>query len=112
MVGNMGVATPETYRKHFGSYKEACRRAGLDPNGPRPLLEGDAIDILSQYSLLGNTTTVRLAVHRSQETVASVLDKYGIRHTPGMTDKERREARAFAATMARRLAGMPDEETE
>ena len=105
-----GVPSSGTYVRRFGSWRQACVGAGLSPNAPYPRYEGDGVDILNAYAIVGTTTAAARIVHTANETVSSVLTKYGVEHTPGMSENQRREAKAWAATMARRLSGMPDEE--
>ena len=106
-----GTPSVATYRLRFGSWRQACARAGLSPNpGPTPKHEGDGVDILNAYSVVGTISGAAQIVHVALERVTSILTKYGVEHTPGMSENQRREAKAWAATMARRLSGMPDEE--
>jgi hypothetical protein len=99
-----GTASPTTYLLRFGSLTETARRCGLPSNLPRPLAEGDDIDILNRFAIGGNYRRVAQNVHRTQADVLIVLLKYGV--TPSLVEAERRKAQAWAAEMARRLAGV------
>lgn len=103
---------PDVYRKRFGTKADICRLTGLPPVVAAPLTFGDNRDILQRYSVGAGVVDLSRSLHRGTEAIGTVLTKYGVAYGPGLTEPQRREARAFAATMARRLAGLPDEEIE
>lgn len=96
--------------RRFGSYSEACRRAGLPPNLPRPISEGDEIDVLNRYALGQGIHDLGTATHHEHHRIRAILEKYGV-PTPrlGASERERRDSREFAATITRRLSGMADD---
>ena len=100
--GMADVPSASSFRNHFGTYADACRRAGLPVNQPRPVSEGDEIDILNLYSLTGSGERLARSLHRSWPTVKAVLDRYGVKVSNN--EAERREAQAWAAVIAQRLA--------
>jgi hypothetical protein len=100
--GRGDVASAAGFRLRFGSYTEACRRAGLPLNLPRPITEADEIDILSTFAITGSGERLAQSLHRSWPTVKAVLDKYGVASSKNY--RERREAQVLAAEIVRRLA--------
>lgn len=105
-----GLPSEMYWRGHFGSYSDACRRAGLDPNLPIP----DGIDtdvaILTSYALYGTINKVARHLGVQNNRVMGVLASYGapfpvsLGFGHGTSTATRRE---WAADMARRLAGEP-----
>jgi Homing endonuclease associated repeat len=106
-----GTPVADVYRRRFGSKVEICRLTGVRPYFAAPLAFGDSIDILNRYALGLGVVDLSRVLHRAHSEIADVLTKYGVPYGQ-MPESQRREARAFAATMARRLAGLPDEEEE
>lgn len=52
--------SPTTYYRRFGSYREACEEAGLEPNGHAPVSEEELIRALQDLAdELGRTPTRR-----------------------------------------------------
>jgi hypothetical protein len=102
----LGLPTRIFWEHHFGGWMEACRRAGLPINAPLPVCPGDEVDILNRYALTGSLTTVALQTHRARDTIHVVLARYGVTPPVGRFGAEARlrEAREWAAEIARRLA--------
>ena len=112
-AGDLGHAngTPShpTYYEKFGSLTEVARLCGLPPNLPRPVREGDEIDMLNQFAVLGGILRAARACHFPERSVRSVLAKYGVPILPNGVgsrhpEAERAKARAWAAEIAQRLA--------
>ena len=91
--------------RRFGGYREACLKAGL-PNSPFAKREGDHIDLLNAYSIIGTIDGTCRVVHCNQRKLYEVMAIYGI--VPGRTEPERRAAQRQAVVIARRLAGVED----
>jgi hypothetical protein len=91
-----------TYRKHFGSFPEACRQAGLDPNLPTPSGLDFDLQVVTAYATTGRLNDVASALSTSVERIQRVFARYGYPFPPGYSGPGRRE---WAADMARRLAG-------
>lgn len=99
-----GTPSHRSYYQRFGPLEETARRCGLPPRmpGTRIITEGDEVDILSQYAVLGSKRRVRLATHHDAGWCDRVYAKYGV--VPSRHEPERRKAQAWAAEMAQRLA--------
>lgn len=95
------------YGKRFGSYREACRKAGL-PANLSPELNGEQeLAVLNAYAVTGSVSRTARTTRHADFMVKKVLDRYGIWWGPFPRDSMRLPAQEFAATVARRLAGMP-----
>jgi hypothetical protein len=101
-----GLMTAKSYHNRFGSYTEVCRRAGLVPNKFRSFGFTDEVDILVAYANDGNARRVGGSTGHGEARVLSTLHRYGYPFAPRDSSPRRME---WAADMARRLAGMPDE---
>lgn len=101
-----GLPTNVTYAAHFGSYANACRLAGLDPNLPIPKDGAFDLRALTAFAAMGSTKKVASHLHVDQPAVAAVFGRYGCPFPPYGSVKQRRE---WAADMARRLAGVQDQ---
>lgn len=101
-----GLPCLDTYWRHFGSYSAACRLAGLDPN--TPFVPSDReVNFLTAYATVGSRKRAALVAGIHHETAARILAKYGFPFAP--YDREHvAERKAWAAEMARRIAGWPD----
>jgi hypothetical protein len=98
-----GVPDPTIYNRRFGSYIEACRRAGLEPNLPKPLSSETDLRALVAFAVSGDERRAADAAGLSSHQVVAVLHRYGF---PFPVRGYRGEgAREWAADMARRLAG-------
>lgn len=101
-----GLPAQITYRSHFGSYGNACRKLGLDPNLPVPMTTDLETRILAGYATIGSAHKVAGLLHLSDQRVLSVMHHYGYPYPPGYSGPGRKE---WAADMARRIAGWPEE---
>ena len=104
-----GLPDQATFCGHFGSYGNACRAAGLDPNLPTPQTLDIEVAVLTAYATIGSIKRAARAVGIGSPLAAKVLEKYGAPFFVGgygpTSTKERRE---WAGNMARRLAGVED----
>lgn len=91
-----------TYIRRFGSYPEACRQAGLDPNLPVVMDSDLEVRILTAYATTGDSHSVARLLHVSIPRVLSVLHRYG-QPFPG-TRRFTPDRRHWASEMAQRLA--------
>lgn len=105
-LSRLGAPTASAYAKRWGSYSQACREAGLDPNLPKPLRGEDEIAILSAYAVTGGVKRTATATGLGELKVMATLHRYGFPFPGGYNGPGRRE---WAADMARRLAGWPEE---
>lgn len=96
-----GLPNVQTMVHRFGSYTKACRRAGLEPNLPRPLTTEVEARVLVAYAVTADATRVGEALDMSRDRVFTVLHKYGYPFGRGGNHHEARKA--WAAEMARRL---------
>lgn len=109
-LSRYGLPWAPTYVRRFGSYPEACRRAGLTPLR-LPIPPDFEVQVLNLYAMLGDTTLVAQQLHRHHKPIANVLRRYGIvlgngwRTPASLRERERLKA----AEIARRLAGWPEE---
>lgn len=105
-----GLPSWPVYMRCFGSYREACSRAGFIPNVPLPVSDSDELAILTAYAMSGSAQKVAKRVHRGTAAVTKVLSSYGVPLFPFTPERsaERRKAREWAAEMARRISGWPD----
>jgi hypothetical protein len=109
-MARFGMPGVGTYVRHFGSWSRALLRAGLTPRVPIPVDGEEEIAILSRYSREGSVDRVSQSLNRAESTVSAVLHRYGVPLLHGRWNgRDRKEAMQWAATVARRLAGMPDE---
>ena len=111
MGSRFGMPSNCTYQTRFGGLSEVARRAGLPTNLPIPITFGDEIEILNRYAIGQNLADIAHAIRKWPPLVSAVVTKYGVPVVAGGSHAKRQEARAYAATIARRLAGMPDEAT-
>lgn len=104
-----GLPDANTFASHFGSYSEACRRAGLDPNLPVALDNELEIKVLVSYATLGSILRVAKHLGLGQDRVSDVLHRYGFPYPDvggyGLVSLRRQ----WAADMARSLAGTAQE---
>lgn len=104
-VKRFGLPAYSTYRKRFGSWSEACQKAGLPPNVPMAGGEGSDQIILTAFAMSGGIRRAAAAANVDATRVTEVLNRYGfpfpIRSGP-VADIPARKA--WAAEMARRLA--------
>lgn len=109
-----GIPTRHAYEHHFGSWAEACRRAGIAANVPgqwarRAITDQEEIAVLSGYAMSGTMGRAAKAAGISWQRATAILTGFGIKTLPGESPL-RRGQMATAATIARRIAGWPDEE--
>lgn len=106
-----GLPVRKTYVTRFGSWDEACRRAGLVLNVPLSRRDDFEAVVLETYATLGTITKTARHLHVDRKSVEAVFTRYGApfadRLGKGGLDTTAR--RQWAAMIARRLAGMPDE---
>lgn len=100
-----GVPGHLTYRRRFGSYSEACRKAGLDSR-LLPISDDERVTILTAYATTGSVTETARAAHRKETRVRQVLADFGYPFPAHYAGSGRRE---WAAEMARRLAGTTEQ---
>lgn len=100
-----GLPHWKTFYHHFGSYSEACRRVGLDPNLPVP--DGRNLDIaaLVAYATTGSARRAARLVPMNATRIEHLFHRLGapfvIYGHGGVNSKARRE---WAGEMAKRLA--------
>lgn len=95
-----------TFSRRF-THEELCQRAGVPPNLPVPMDGDREVQVLSAYSIIGDVTKVAEKLGMAHKTVAAVFSRYGCPYSGyGRSGSLRRE---WAADMARRLAGLPEE---
>jgi hypothetical protein len=103
-----GLPDATIIARHFGSYAQACRAAGLDPNLPIP--NDDNFDglALAAYATFGDTHSAADHLHVSHRRVSAVLARWGFPFPlvpfGGGRAANRSDRKAWAADMARRLA--------
>lgn len=103
-----GLPSPQTYQRRFGSFTEACRRAGLEPNLPMAESTDTEVRMLVAYATLGNTDRAAKALHTSGVRYRALFAKYGAPFVVALgygRGHDNSARRAWAAEMARRLAG-------
>lgn len=102
-LARYGLPPHVTYAYHFGSYAEACRRAGLQANVPAA--DGSVeVAFLSAYSVTGNIHKACRTAGVGRDRADRILARYGFPF--GSYDHRFDGARrAWAADMARRLSG-------
>ena len=110
------MATRKTYEKHFGSWVKACKKAGIEPNVPSMWLSRSPSDeedgaTLAAYAITGSYAKAAARLSMSGERAISILMRYGIGPVNGNTVNSglRHRQMELAATIARRIAGWPDE---
>lgn len=110
-INRFGLPTTKVFARRWGSYRNACKAAGLTPNlispgQPQPVEE--AIRILVAYANTGgNSEKAAEALGLASSTVQRTLRRYGFPFSFGRpTDAIRRQKVEWAADMARRLAGV------
>lgn len=109
-----GIPSRHTYEDHFGSWHEALRRAGIQPLIPgqwarREVTDQEQLAVLSGYATSGTMVRAAKAAGISWQRATVILGRYGIQPLP-QDSPHRHEQMAVAATIARRIAGWPDEE--
>ncbi len=102
-----GMPSTPTYIKRFGSFVNACRKAGLQPNLPTPSGPDRDVAFLVAYATLGNIHKACRVVGMAYPTAASILSTHGF---PFGSYEQRysNDRKEWASEMARRLAGWPD----
>lgn len=90
-----------TYRRRFGSYTEACRKAGLDSR-LMPISDDEQVTILMAYATTGSVTDTARVSHRRADRVRQILSAFGYPFPPHYSGPGRKE---WAADMAGRLVG-------
>ncbi len=106
-----GLPRPALYTRRFGSYANACRRAGLVVD--LPLAKRDDFDALAleTYATVGTITKTARHLHVDRKAVEAVFARYGAPFTErlGLGGQTTEGRKAWAAEMARRLAGIEDQ---
>lgn len=97
-----GMPNIQTYVHRFGSWAEACRKAGLQPNLPHGSHPLDPVTVLVAYATVGSTARAALRLGTAEERVSKVLADYGF---PFPQRSKSPDRLVWAADMARRLAG-------
>jgi hypothetical protein len=101
-----GLPSSDAYRDHFGSFSEACRKAGLDPNLPMVADEEETIRALVAYATTGSFKAAARATTIGSPQIASIFARYGCPYpSTGGNHEVHQMRREWAADMARRLAG-------
>lgn len=106
-LNRLGLPGRKTLVTRFGSYAEACRKAGLDPNLPVPLDSDLEAQILTAYATHGSMEKTQKQVGVHQRRVEAVFAKYGapfVDRSRGRGGPDTSARRAWAAEMARRVA--------
>lgn len=105
-----GLPYLSTFAHRFGTYATACERAGLMPNLPVPTTTDSDVAALVAYATTGTLRKAAAATGIGANRIGRVMHRYGapfgVLNGHGMDTQSRRQ---WAADMARRLAGMPDE---
>lgn len=101
-----GMPSASAYIDHFGSFADACRRAGLDPNLPVAMTEEIELQVLTAYATTGSLSKTAALVPVGLPAVRALFARYGFPYAPEYRGPGRRE---WAAEMARRLAGTEDQ---
>lgn len=105
-----GLPATTTFANYFGSYKAACRAAGLPVNVPMPKPDDPDEDlrIVASFASLGSIDGVARRQGISFDRAVRILARYGIE---GVHWRSRRRGEVMdrAAEIARHLAGWPDE---
>lgn len=104
-----GLPWGDTYKKRWGSYAEACRRAGLHPNLPPPEDTDLDLTVLTAYATHGDVRRICDVLHMGLPRIQRVFVRYGFPYAHGGRYNSS-ERRAWAADMVRRLADMSDSE--
>lgn len=99
-----------TFAKRLGegSYREACKRAGLEPNVPIPMDDQLEVAVLASYAQYGTSGRVARALGIHSLRVLDVLHKYGFPFSHYGNNLNAEERKQWAADMARRLADWSD----
>lgn len=103
-----GLPSTDAYYRHFGSYPEACRRAGLTAFEWVPRDSASEAAYLLAWATTGDTHKAGTACGTSDRTIRQTLTKYGIPKMPpgGGHHAMRQAARRQAAEVAARLEGV------
>lgn len=106
-----GLPCDSVWRDRFGTYSAACERAGLQPNLPMPDGTETDITLLVAYATTGNVDTAGRAVGVTASRVSACLTRYGapLPQRLGHGGQDTSARKAWAAEMARRLAGVEDQ---
>jgi hypothetical protein len=109
-LSRYGLPVENTFRKHFGSYAEACRRAGLDPNLPHAVTTEGFVEFLVAYATLGNIRKASQLTGVAEKRAVALFASLGAPFAPNTpAGRDSAARRAWAAEMARRLAGTAPE---
>ena len=110
-----GLPGRRPYLRVFGSWVEAYRQTGLQPNLPTPDSRDLVVSMFVAYATLGTITKTARHLHINRKRVEQEFARYGAPFTEyadgpggryaGTSSTKRRE---WAAEMARRLAGTAD----
>jgi hypothetical protein len=109
-----GMPSRGTYEGHFGSWVEACRRAGIQPNVPsewarREVTDQETLAVVSGYAVTGTIGHAAKRAGISHQRASSILARFGINPLP-QESPLRFNQMTTAGEIARRLAGWDEAE--
>lgn len=110
-----GLPYATTYIRRFGSWAEACRRANLDPNLPVVVDTEVEVRLFAAYATTGQLKSAAQIAGIGQNRAGELFQRYGapfVQRSGGVmrvTGTNTSERKAWAAEMARRLAGVTEQ---